>query len=94
MAAEFPRHIWDPGKTHNLSTLHILNSLIPNFKNIPPMHKTGNVIIHENTYIINECLFDTGAESDNFIAKTYVNKNCDIFAEYCNLIRTYEYVYG
>ena len=58
------------------------------------MHKTGNVIIHENTYIINECLFDTGAESDNFIAKTYVNKNCDIFAEYCNLIRTYEYVYG
>jgi hypothetical protein len=54
------------------------------------MHKTGNVIIHENTYIINECLFDTGAESDNFIAKTYVNKNCDIFAEYitphdCNI---------
>ena len=90
MAAEFPRHIWDPGKTHNLSTLHILNSLIPNFKNIPPMHKTGNVIIHENTYFINECLFDTGAKSDNFIAKTYVNKNCDIFAEYitphdCNI---------
>jgi hypothetical protein len=46
------------------------------------MHKTGNVIIHDNSYIINECLFDSGAESDNFIAKSFIDKNCDIFAEY------------
>jgi hypothetical protein len=54
------------------------------------MHKSGNVIIHDNTYIINECLFDSGAESDNFIAKSFIEKNCDIFAEYisphdCNI---------
>jgi hypothetical protein len=54
------------------------------------MHKSGNVIIHENTYNIKECLFDSGAESDNFIAKSFVDKNCDIFAEYitphtCNI---------
>jgi hypothetical protein len=46
------------------------------------MHKTGNVIIHDNSYIINECLFDSGAESDNFIAKSFIDKNCDIFDEY------------
>jgi hypothetical protein len=50
----------------------------------------GNVVIHDNTYIINECLFDSGAESDNFIAKSFIEKNCDIFAEYisphdCNI---------
>ena len=64
--------------------------MIPDFRNMPPMHRSGNIIIHNNAYAINECLFDTGAESDNFIAKTFVDKNCDICAEYiqpydCNI---------
>jgi hypothetical protein len=46
------------------------------------MHKSGNVIIENNSYIINECLFDSGAESDNFIAQAYIDTNCDILKEF------------
>jgi hypothetical protein len=46
------------------------------------MHKTGNVIIHDDSYIIDECLFDTGAQSNNFVAQAFVNKNAVIFAEF------------
>ena len=42
------------------------------------MIKTGYVILDNNnsdceTYIINSCLFDTGAQSDNYISQSYVN---------------------
>jgi hypothetical protein len=41
------------------------------------MHKTGNVIIHDNTCIINECLFDSGAKYYNheviYIQQIYHN---------------------
>ena len=51
-------------------------------KAFPPMHKSGNVIIENNSNIINECLFDSGAESDNFIAQAYIDTNCDILKEF------------
>jgi hypothetical protein len=44
---------------------HLLNSLIPDLKTFPPMHKSGNVIIENTIMAHNECLFDSGAESDN-----------------------------
>ena len=75
---ESPKHTWDPGKCNNICSLHILCSLIANSENIPPMHKTRN--------IVNECLFNSGAESDNFIAKSFIEKIViyllNIFAEY------------
>jgi hypothetical protein len=46
---------------------------------MPPMHKTGNVIVSDNAYIIDQCLFDSGAESDNFILQKFIDMNCDIF---------------
>jgi hypothetical protein len=70
--------VWDPG----ISGRHILYSLIPDLKTFPPMHKSGNVIIDNNSYIINECLFDSGAESDNFISQSFIDMNCDILTEF------------
>jgi hypothetical protein len=55
--------------------------LVPDLRLLPLMHKTGNVIVHDNSYIIDECQFDTGA-SDNFISKSFVDKNVDILAEF------------
>jgi hypothetical protein len=46
------------------------------------MHKSGNVIISDQSCIINECLFDSGAESDNFISQSFIDKNSVIFADY------------
>ena len=46
------------------------------------MHKTGNVIVNDNAYIIDQCLFDSGAESDNFISQNFIDMNCDILAEF------------
>jgi hypothetical protein len=46
------------------------------------MHKSGNVIVDNQSYIIDECLYDTGAESDNFVAQSFVDKNCDVLAEF------------
>jgi hypothetical protein len=74
-------HLFDPGKLNNPSCYYLLNMLVPQIHTLPCMHKTGNVIIHDNSYIIDECLFDTGA-SDNFIAQSFIDKNVDIFAEY------------
>ena len=56
--------------------------MIPNLRDIPPMHKTGNVIVNDNAYIIDQCLFDSGAESDNFILQNFIDMNCDILAEF------------
>jgi hypothetical protein len=54
--------------------------------NAPPMHKTGYVIMNNNspliqTYNINNCLFDSGAQSDNYISQDYVNSFIDIFRD-------------
>ncbi len=51
------------------------------------MHKTGYVIMNDNspliqTYIINDCLFDSGAQSDNYISQTYVDSYIDVFRDY------------
>ena len=34
------------------------------------------------TYIINDCLFDSGAQSDNYISQTYVDSYIDVFRDY------------
>jgi hypothetical protein len=51
------------------------------------MHKSGYVIMNDDTpavqtYIIHNCLFDSGAQSDNYISQDYVNSYIDIFKEY------------
>lgn len=46
------------------------------------MHMTGYVIDNSETYIIDSCLFDTGASSDNYISDTYVTKYISIFKPY------------
>jgi hypothetical protein len=48
------------------------------------MHKTGYVVMYDNTptvqtYIINNCLFDSGAQSDNYISQDFVNAYMDVF---------------
>jgi hypothetical protein len=55
--------------------------------NAPPMHKTGYVIMNDNTpliqtYTINNCLFDSGAQSDNYISQNFVNSFIDIFRDH------------
>ena len=61
---------------------HILHMLLPNMTDIPLMHKIGYVIVKEDTYHINRCLFDSGALSDNYISQTFVDANADIFKDY------------
>ena len=75
--------VFDPGKcnVYNVSSFHILNLLVPQHRTLPPMHRSGNVIVNEQSYIIDECLFDSGAESDNFISQTFIDKNHVIFAD-------------
>ena len=46
------------------------------------MHKTGNFIINNNSYMFGECLFDTGAESNNFIGQKVVDNNIDIMRDF------------
>jgi hypothetical protein len=46
---------------------------------LPPMHKSGYVIIDSNPIIIPTTLFDSGAQSDNYISKSYVDSNIDNF---------------
>ena len=43
------------------------------------MHKTGYVICNDEAYQINSSLFDSGAQSDNFISESFVNKYSTIF---------------
>ena len=43
------------------------------------MIKTGNIITDNETYMINASLFDSGAQSDNFISDDFVNKYIDVF---------------
>ena len=78
-----PTRVYDPGKSniYNVSSLYILNLLVPHHHALPPMHRRGNVIINDQSYIIDECLFDSGAESDNFISQTFIDKNSVIFAD-------------
>jgi hypothetical protein len=87
MEVVFPTKVFDPrtfftGVHHALYFLKLLHS---EFSSIPPMHKTGYVIINEpyvETYKINSCLFDTGAQSDNYISQSYVDKYKDVFSDY------------
>ena len=78
-----PTRVFDPGKSNicNVSSLYILNLLVPQHRTLPPMHRRGNVIINDQSYIIDECLFDSGAESDNFISQTFIDKNHVIFTD-------------
>ena len=59
-----------------------MNILAPNHTNIshlPFMVKTGNFIADNETYLIDASLFDSGAQSDNFISASYVEKYINIF---------------
>ena len=46
------------------------------------MHKTGYVIIDNIPIICHEALFDSGAQSDNYISQSYVDSNSDYFTPY------------
>jgi hypothetical protein len=79
--------IFKPGIFSPDSIIHFLHFLHPTLINSPPMHKTGYVIVNPDTptcetYIINSCLFDSGAQSDNYISQSYVDSYIDIFKEF------------
>ena len=46
------------------------------------MYKIGYVVINNETYGFDKCLFDSGAQSDNYIATNYVNSHIDIFKDF------------
>ena len=48
----------------------------------PLMHMFGNVIVSNESYHINDCLFDTGASMENYISQSYVDKHIDVFSEF------------
>jgi hypothetical protein len=79
-----PTLLFKPGLSSSYSILRLLH---PSIINAPPMHKTGYVVMNDDTprmetYIINSCLYDLGAQSDNYISQSYVDSNSDIFSEY------------
>jgi hypothetical protein len=79
-----PTLVFKPGLNISYSILTLLN---PSILNAPPMHKSGYVIMNYDspavqTYITHNCLFDSGAQSDNYISQDYVNSYIDIFKEY------------
>ncbi len=43
------------------------------------MHKSGYILIDTNPIIIPTTLFDSGAQADNYISKSYVDSNIDNF---------------
>lgn len=45
------------------------------------MHKEGYAICDNETYLIDTCLFDTGAQSDNYIAQSFVDKYSVVFQD-------------
>ena len=45
------------------------------------MHKEGYAICDNETYLIDTCLFDTGAQSDNYIAQSFVDKYSVVFKD-------------
>lgn len=84
--AEFPTLIFNPGIPYISS--QILYHLNPTLRDEthPPMHKTGYVIIEEEsiteTYAIDRALFDSGAQSDNYISQAYVDSHIAVFSDF------------
>jgi hypothetical protein len=79
-----PTLVFKPGLNISYSILILLN---PSILNAPPMHKSGYVIMNDGspavqTHIIHNCLFDSNAQSDNYISQDYVNSYIEIFNEY------------
>lgn len=65
-----------------LKTAHIIDD--PSLITAPPMYDNGNAVMHDDsltvqTYIVNDCLFDSVTQSDNYISQNYVDAYIDIF---------------
>ena len=89
METDSPTRIFNPGiltdKVGLIDTFYLLTLLNPThlqFHKQPPMYKSGYIIIDNETYAFNTCLFDSGAQSDNYIASKFVNEHMDVFKPY------------